>query len=442
MTTTAAGAPERAEGSDAQAAFDFVARILEKAPVRRPGSADERAAHDLVRAQFEALGLETEVFPFEWNENLYATLALHFGVATLGTLIGRRSPKLALALHALAAASYALDSSRRAFLLRRLFPFKASQNVIATLPARGERKLRVVFLAHADAAFTGLVFEPSFVKRFASKGGPLHKPVRISTMATAALAGLDAAAIAGIRAPWLVRAALAIPPAIAFALNADVTARDHIVPGASDNLSGVAGGWLLAKRFLAHRPEGVELVFVTTGCEEAGLGGSQALLEARRGEWSKSDTVIVTIDGLAGGKLHTFLEGEVFSIPPDAETLEAVARVRASEARFADVTPFTIPVGGTDFVPWGYAGYPGVSVGRVDTVIYTTTCRPTRSTRWSPARSSRASTSWRSSFGRSRARAWPAGRREAHGHDARVGGRLVGDPPRRGRVRQAEGARA
>lgn len=372
MTLSAIGEAERATSTEARAAYDFVARVLAEAPVRRPTSADERRAHEVTLGAYRALGLDAELEAFEWNENLYATIALHFGIATLGTLVGRRAPKLAFALHAISAASYALDSSRKAFLLRRLFPFKGSQNVVAKLPARGERRLRVVFLAHADAAFTGLVFRPEFIKRFASKSGPLKKAVRVSTAATGALAVLDLLAASGIDAAplGLLRAALAIPPAIAFALNADVTARDRIVPGACDNLSGVAGGLLLAKRFMVDPPEGVELVFVTTGCEEAGLGGSQALLAAHEKEWSRSDTVVVAIDGLSGGKLHTFREGEIFPVPLAASVEGAVERVRQNHPRFADVTPFEIPVGGTDIIPFGYAGYDGISVGRVDPELH------------------------------------------------------------------------
>ncbi len=373
MSTSAIGEPRPDDVSEARAAYDFVAAILREAPLRRPTSADERRAHEITLEAYRSLGLEAALEPFEWNENLYATIALHFGVATAASLLSKRAPRLALALHLLAAGSYALDSARAAFVLRRLLPFKSSQNVVATLPARGERKLRIVFAAHADAAFTGLVFEPAFVRRFASKSGPLKKAMRVSTGAAAALALVDALAIAGREGPWLsaARAALSFPPLVAFGLNADVTIRDRIVPGACDNLSGVAGGWLLAKRFLARRPEGVELVFVTTGCEESGLGGSQALLEAHRGEWSKSDTVVIVIDGLSGGKLHTFREGEVFSIDVASSMEGVIARVRAAEPRFADVTPFDIPVGGTDIVPFARAGYEGISIGRVDPELHT-----------------------------------------------------------------------
>lgn len=364
--------PLRAQ-DEARFAHDFVARVLAEAPSRRPTSADERRAHELTRDAYAALGIGVELEPFRFNENLYATIALHMGASVLGSIVGERFPALGLALHGGAALSYALDSARKAFLLRRLFPFKPSQNVVATLPSAGPMRLRIVFVSHGDAAFTGLVFHPEFVRRFGARGGILGKPMQSSVAASAILAGLDALALAGVDRPALrwARRALSIAPFVAFALNADVTARDRIVPGASDNLSGVAGGILLAKRFLAKPLPGVELVFVTTGCEEAGLGGSHALAASRDASWSRANTIVVAIDGLSGGKLHTFREGEVFPIEVPRELVEAVDRVRAADPRFADVTPHTIPVGGTDIVPFAKLGFDGISVGRVDPALHT-----------------------------------------------------------------------
>ena len=371
-TPTTVEAHPRA-ASEAAFALDFVARVLAEAPVRRPTSADERRAHELTRDAYKALGVGVALEPFRFNENLYATIALHMGAAVLGSLVAKRSPRLGFALHGIAALSYALDSSRKAFLLRRLFPFKDSQNVVATLPSVGPMRLRIVFVSHGDAAFTGFVFHPEFVRRFGSRGGPLGKPMQASTAAAALLAGIDLLSIAGAsgRAIDWARRALTFAPLVAFALNADVTLRDRIVPGASDNLSGVAGGLLLAKRFLASPLPGVELVFVTTGCEEAGLGGAQALAESRDSAWSRTNTIVIAIDGLSGGALHTFREGEVFPIEVPRHLDDAVDHVRASDPRFRDVTPYTIPVGGTDVVPFAKLGFDGISVGRIDPELHT-----------------------------------------------------------------------
>ncbi len=354
--------------AEAEWARAFVTRVVAACPRRMPTGDDERRAHAMIRAEMEAIGLQTEVHDFTFNRDLYATLALHFGLGSLGSLVAARSPALGFALHAITAASYALDSSQRALILRRIFPFRPSQNVIGRMPARGEPRQRVVFLAHTDAAFTGKVFDPAFASRFISHGGPLYKSLRVATGALAALAVLDVVELVRGKSRWLsvARAALTAPPLIAATLNLDVVRRGEIVPGAMDDLSGVAGMLLLARRFAAKKPDDVELVFVATGCEEAGLGGARALARDRASTWDKERTTILGLDGCANGDLCWFREGEIFDLPIPRWLEAELQRAGASEARFAEVAPFTIPVGGTDAVPFAAAGWPAVTLGCVD----------------------------------------------------------------------------
>jgi hypothetical protein len=347
-------------------ARSFITRIVESCPRRMATSEDERRAHAIIGAEMAALGLVTETHAFEFNASLYANLALHFGLGTLGSLAAGRAPAVGLLLHALSAGSYALDSSRRAFVLRRLFPFRGSQNVLGTLPARGEPRLRIVFLAHADAAFTGVVFRPE-VTRFA-KPGPLYKSLRVATGALAGLAAVDVAQLVfGRSRPLsLLRGVLSVPPLLATLLNLDVVLRAHVVPGAMDDLSGVAGMLLLARRLRLKKPDDVELVFVATGCEEAGMGGAQALARDFAGRWDPDRTVVVGLDGFANGELRWVLEGEIFPVPLAPWLSDLLAGVAASEPRFAEVRGFEIPVGATDAAPFALAGWPAVTLGCVD----------------------------------------------------------------------------
>src|SRR5690349_15549415 len=120
MTTTGQTLEDKA-AYEARWVHEMVRDILEEAPVRRPTSEDERRAHLFVERAYRAAGIEAQLEGFAFNENLYATIALHFGLAVAGSIVGDRRPGLAFALHALSAGSYALDSSRKAFVLRRLF---------------------------------------------------------------------------------------------------------------------------------------------------------------------------------------------------------------------------------------------------------------------------------------------------------------------------------
>ncbi|EYF06965.1 M20/M25/M40 family metallo-hydrolase [Chondromyces apiculatus] len=370
-------------------ARDFIARVVAACPARASTSDDEARAHTLVEAEMKALGLATERQTFSWNQSLYESLALHFGLGTLGSLFTARAPRLAFALHAGTAASYLADSTRKAFVLRRLLGFRPSQNVLGTLPATTSAgpassgpassgpassstptapRLRIVFLAHVDAAYTGLIFHPEVASRAAGSRGPLAKPLRLATLALAGLAALDLLP-PGVGSPRLrtaARVALTIPPLLSAAFNLDVSLRRQVVPGAMDDLSGVAALLLLARRLRAHKPDDVELVFVATGCEEAGLGGAQALCDAMKERWDPAHTVVIGVDSPANGTLRYYLEGEIVPVPLAPWLRDALERVSGSEPRFAEVKPFAIPVGGTDAIPFAVAGYPAVSLGCVD----------------------------------------------------------------------------
>jgi hypothetical protein len=346
-------------------ARELVTRIVRECPRRVATGPDERRAHALIAEEMSALGLATELHRFRWNDSVYATLALHFGLGAVGSLLG---PWLGLLLHAGTAASYALDSSRKAFVLRRLSRFGESQNVLGTLAARKPLRRRVVFHAHADAAFTGIMFRPEVAGASAKSGSPLYKSLRIATGALAGLAALDLLQL--VAGKWrllsLARMALTVPPLAAFALNLDVVLRRQTVPGAMDDLSGIAGLLLLARRLSGRVPEDVEVVFVATGAEEAGLGGSQALARDKRKAWNPDQTVVIGLDGLANGELRYFVEGEIFPLRLAPWLRKAVVEVATSEPRFAEVCAHEIPAGGTDSVPFAAAGYDAVTLGTVD----------------------------------------------------------------------------
>jgi len=365
--------PERGRAAaDAEWALGFITKVVEACPRRVMGSDSERRAHDLLADELRARDVEPTFQDFHWNRSLYATMALHFTLACVATGLFFVSPPAAFALHTLVAVSYLLDSTRKAHLLRRLFPQHPSRNLIATLPAKGAMRRRVVLISHIDAAYTGLVFEPGIIKlatheppfRFLR---PLRKQMLVTTGSVALCALVDLAAWLSGGSPALVGlvVALTIPAFIAAALNIDVVLRDEIVGGANDNLTGCAGGVLLLDRLGDDKPADVELVFVATGAEEAGTGGAHRLAEAMSDQWGKDDTVIVAIDGLTNGEMRYMEDGEILRLRIP-RWLEAIAAEVADEPRFEQVRPFQIPAGGSDATPFEAMGWPGIALVCID----------------------------------------------------------------------------
>lgn len=355
----------------------LIARILRDCPRRVATGPDERRAQAIAAEALHSKGLTCRYHPFRFNDSAYENAALHFGIGSLGSLVSWAVPPLGALLHGAAAASYWLDSTRKVFLLRRLLGFRDAQNLVATLPAEGRPALRVVFLAHADAAFTGLTFHPKMIKTFTGPPQPrlglLHRPLALATRLQATQAALDLVrsflgplSLAFVPLDLL----LAAPGFLTFAFALEVALRNEIVPGANDNLTGVAALPALAARLAPVKPPEVELVFVVTGCEEAQLGGSAALARDQADRWERERTVVVALDSLCGGDLlFIHREGEVQGQDVPRWLSGLVLQVAASEPRFAEVEGFDVPAGGSDAAPFLCAGWDAVALTCVDRTI-------------------------------------------------------------------------
>jgi hypothetical protein len=362
-----------AEAGIGARAAAWIDGIITSYPRRVAGSASERAAHEQLMGELVAAGAgQAELLAFRHNRSLYANMALHFLIALVGSwlLIAGVSGWAALALHVFVVVSYWLESNKRARVLRHVFPWHDSQNLVATSPVKGALKRRIVIVAHMDAAFTGILFHPTVLKQ-ALKPPPfeflmfMRKSMLVSTGSVALLAVMDAVALAGV-APawwgWLV-GAMSVPALLTVVFNGQVVAQNTVVPGANDNLTGCFALLELARRLIPDQPDGVELVFVATGCEEAGTGGSWALSEQVGQRWGSAETTVIGVDTLTGGTLHYFEEGELGAVAVPAR-LEALVK----EA-LPDLPKYPIPSGATDALPFLVRGYEAMTFGCVDVEI-------------------------------------------------------------------------
>ncbi|MEC9397377.1 MAG: M28 family peptidase [Myxococcota bacterium] len=356
--------------SDSSDPKKWIGGIIDACPRRVAGSESERRAHEMMQADAEALGLTVTLRPFRHNRSLYANMALHFAIALVGTALLPVAPIASLVIHLFVVVSYWLESNKKAMVLRHLFPFHDSQNLIATHAAKSALRKRIVFVSHIDAAFTGWVFHPTMIK-LATAPPPIkalefmRKSMLVGTLSVFLLALLDVAAIVLQTPTWLMITAslLSIPAFLTMAMNGQVVLNNTVVPGANDNLTGCWANLELARRLVPDCPEDIELVFVATGCEEAGTGGAWALSKQVEGEWSKENTYIMGIDSLTNGTLRRFIEGELLTVPPPRELSQVM------EEHVPEVPPFQIPSGATDSLPFLIRGWQAASFGCVDEEI-------------------------------------------------------------------------
>lgn len=348
--------------------------LEELGPKRVTGSALEKQAQEKLGAELEALGFKLEWRGYWWTKSLYFGLMAHFGLAVLGTALVFRWPLVAAALQLFAAVSYWAESMRYALLLRGLFPRVQSQNLIATLPAKQPMRRRLVTVAHADAAYTGVLFNPKVIKAFTKPPPPglgwFGKQLGVGTASVAILGTLSL--LAGLNvwaAPTWLFLALTIPATISWLLNLDVVLRNTVVPGAADNLSGCTASVELAHRLKDSLPPDVELVIVISGSEEAGTGGACRLAQSleKSGEWKKEETFVIGLDTLCAGTLRYLEEGEMWAIGVPKPMLEALEATNAqSEVK---ATKFVIPSGASDALPFLVRGWNTVCLSCIDPVI-------------------------------------------------------------------------
>lgn len=282
------------------------------APIERlAGSEGEHEAARWLAKRLGDVGLEARVEPEEFLDGFAGMLAAVSAAAAgsgLAALTGR-GRLLGLAGGAAATALIVDDVSNGARLLRRaLAEKKTTWNVVAEAGDPAAERT-VVALAHHDAARTGFAFDQTVQRKLVDwLPGVIE---RIDTglpqwWGVFAGPGLVAAG-AATRRRGVVTAGAALSAA-ATAMLADI-ARSPVVPGANDNLSGVAVLVALAESFRDRPVEGVRVVLASCGAEEVMQGGIYGFAERHLRALDRERTWLLNFDSVGSPEL-TMLEGE------------------------------------------------------------------------------------------------------------------------------------
>jgi hypothetical protein len=107
---------------------------MEDKPIPLPGSDAERRAHVAVARRLRDGGRDVAVETHWVRPRWELAHALHAGLGVAASVVAVGAPAVGLGLALFALASLLLDLSGRAFLLRRLTPERATENVIAPDP--------------------------------------------------------------------------------------------------------------------------------------------------------------------------------------------------------------------------------------------------------------------------------------------------------------------
>jgi len=276
-------------------------------PACSPG---EKWAAEWIASRLREVGCQAQVDEELSFPGYAGPIAAMGALSVLGGLLalsGRRL--LGGGLAALVAASVADDASNGVRVARRLMmKRRPTWNVVATAGDASAARTLVV-MAHHDAAPTGFIFNPEPQRRLWERFPRLVE--RFDTSLPLWWIGigpsLGIAAGAVLRRRGLIGSSLGLA-VFAFAAMLDV-ARSPVVPGANDNLSGVAGLVALADALTARPVAGLRVVLVSCGAEETLQGGVSGFAARHLESLAPDSTWVVNLETV-GSQHLALLEGE------------------------------------------------------------------------------------------------------------------------------------
>lgn len=281
------------------------------AAIDRPAcSAGEREAADWIATRLHELGYDARVED-ELSYTGYARPMAALGglgiAAGLATLRGRRV--LGALLATAVAAGIAEDVSNGPRVFRRLTMRRRRTTNVVTSGGDASAGRTLVILAHHDAPPTGLLFHPEPPRRLAEIFPDFVE--RTDTSLPLWWVGIAPQVLivagAALRLRVLVR--LGIGAALLATASVIDIARSRTVPGANDNLSGVAAAIAVAEA-LAKRPvEGLRVLFASCGAEEVLQGGIHGFAKRHLASLPRDRTWVINLETVGSTRLG-MLEGE------------------------------------------------------------------------------------------------------------------------------------
>jgi hypothetical protein len=288
------------------------------------------------------------------------------GLLNAGPALAARLGRIPAAIAGALASSAVYDdvSGGRLWFRRRALPQRPTWNVVAELGER-EAERTVVFIAHHDAAHSGLVFHPALPRAGMKLFPKLHAranqsvPIIFGTFLGPVLLALWGL----VGGPWLKRCGLFFSLGAGAAM-ANIGA-SRVVPGANDNLSAVAVLVALAHELSANPPGEVRLILLSTGSEEGFMEGMQAFGRRHFPELDRRTTEFVCLECVGSPHLCV-VEAEGMLRMRYYTEASRDALERAGEAAGVKLARGLRTVAATDALIPLRAGYRSCLLGGVD----------------------------------------------------------------------------
>jgi acetylornithine deacetylase/succinyl-diaminopimelate desuccinylase-like protein len=338
--------------------------IRELASYERPSASEgERRAADWLADEFRAAGCrDVRVEEERAHGGYWWPLGLLNAASGVAALLGRLPAALVGAFAS--AAVYDDVGGGKLWFRRRTLPHRPTWNVLAGL-GDPEAPRTVVFVAHHDAAHSGLVFHPA-LPRLGMKLVPrLHERAQQSIpIIYGTFLGPLLVALWGLLGRRGLKGGGLFFSFGAAAVMANIAA-SRVVPGANDNLSAVSVLVALAHELSERPPDGVRVLLLSTGSEEGFMEGMQAFGRRHFGELDRASTEFVCIECVGSPHLCVVeAEGMLRMRYYTESSREALAR--AGTEAGTELLRGLRTVAATDALIALRAGYPTCTLGGID----------------------------------------------------------------------------
>ncbi len=343
----------------------FMERVLRDIGPRPPCSEAERKLGAVLQDDWSGFCDQVDLHSFECHPRAFLGWVPWMVAAYLAVLVSYwLLPPLAFVLACGSLLVVFLQGVRFRELLDRLFPKAEGHNVVGVLRPRGEIERRIVLSAHQDSAY-----EFTLWYRFGK---------------------LSPYLVFALGAAWIWVTAGSLAAAIGWAMGAE----DHLaftvigvvalcfypvvglyvfltawtpVPGAMDNLSGVAvisalgkaaaRGGVDGQRLLASS----EIILLATSAEEAGLRGSRRFVARHAARLERTPTYVINLDGIGDPAHMGFIARELWQGVRHDQGLIDLGMTAADSLGLAP-TRVNLLIGGTDAAPFTQRAIPATTL--------------------------------------------------------------------------------
>jgi acetylornithine deacetylase/succinyl-diaminopimelate desuccinylase-like protein len=330
---------------------------------RGSASAGERRAAEWLAGELRDAGCrDVRVEEERAHGGYWWPLGILNAASALAALLGRLPAALVGGLAS--AAVYDDVSGGRLWFRRRALPHRPTWNVLGEL-GDADAPRTVVFIAHHDAAHSGLVFHPALPRAGMRLVPRLHERTDQSIpIIFGVFLGPLLLALWGVLGWRPLRRAGLFFAGGATAAMANIGA-SQVVPGANDNLSSVGALAALARELSERPASGVRVVLLSTGSEESFMEGMQGFGRRHFGELDRATTEFVCLECIGSPDLCIVeAEGMLRMRHYTEASRERLARAGADAG--VELTRGLRTVAATDALIALRAGYPTCTLGGVD----------------------------------------------------------------------------